>query len=95
MAYLREDPEEEEGQEERGAEEEEDAGAPGAEALGAAAGKASDQGAQKKAGGALRVPRLTFLYKLREGAAGQSFGLNVAQVRWDIQPILSCLSRQS
>ncbi len=34
------------------------------------------------------VPRITFLYKLQEGAADQSFGLNVAQVRVCVRLLL-------
>ncbi|PNH11974.1 DNA mismatch repair protein MSH3, partial [Tetrabaena socialis] len=71
MAYVRE--EEGEGAEGAGCA---GAGVQAAEEGGAGGGAAGVGGARPR-----RPARITFLYKLRSGAADESFGLNVAQVR--------------
>lgn len=48
-----------------------------------AAAAASSEAGQTPAAPAEAIPVITFLYKLVEGAADESFGLNVAQVRME------------
>lgn len=58
--------------------EEDSSGGGGAEAEEGAAGSTAE--ASGAAAGGARARRITFLYRLQEGAADASFGLNVAQV---------------
>lgn len=55
--------------------------APGSQQQGSAQQASKATGTTQEAGRTqVRVPRVTFLFKLRQGAADESFGLNVAAI---------------